>query len=88
MARLITRITALCQRQRDAADLLLARRFRMMRLEPSDDEDVGPGWYASSRELQRGLQVHEAEPGDTLLSEWLAESRRPAPTPPIATAAA
>ena len=87
MARLITRIAALCQRPREAADLLLARRFRMMRLAQGDDADCGPGWYASSRELERGLLVHEGEPGDALLAEWLAESRRPAPTTPIAVAA-
>lgn len=88
MARLITRITALCQRQRDAADLLLARRFRMMRLAHGGDEDCGPGWYDSSRDLERGLQVREGEPGDTLLAEWLAESRRPAPAPRVAATAA
>lgn len=85
MARLITRITALCRldRTQRVGDSLLLRRFRMMRLDRADaeDDDAGPGWYDSSRELRRGLQVREGEPGDALLAEWLAESRRPVARP-------
>lgn len=78
MARFITRIADLCRHR--AAEELFLRRFRMMR--PDDErEDCGPGWYASSRELELGLQVHEGQPGDTLLAEWTEAWRRPLPMP-------
>jgi hypothetical protein len=35
------------------------------------DALAGPGWYDSSRELLRGLDVHEGLPGDASLGEWL-----------------
>ncbi|MEO6363451.1 MAG: hypothetical protein ABIO71_09505 [Caldimonas sp.] len=31
----------------------------------------GPGWFDSSFELQRGLEVHEAWPGDDGPSAWI-----------------
>lgn len=65
MARFITRIADLC-RQRAAQEQFL-RRFRMMRIGEGDEADCGPGWYESSRELERGLQVREDGP----LDEWL-----------------
>ena len=40
------------------------------------DEDVqrckGPGWFDSSWDLTRGLEVREGLPGDAQLHEWLA----------------
>lgn len=79
MARLITRLADLC-RQRAAEEQFL-RRFRMMPLDGGDDADAGPGWFESSRELERGLSVCEDGP----LDEWLAAMRqpltRPAPLP-------
>jgi hypothetical protein len=30
------------------------------------------GWYESSWDLQRGLEVREEPPGDGVLNEWLA----------------
>jgi hypothetical protein len=37
---------------------------------------AGPGWFDSSWELIRGLEVLEGQPGDAALHEWLALSRR------------
>ena len=31
----------------------------------------GPGWFDSSRELVRGLEVTESAPGDAALNEWV-----------------
>jgi hypothetical protein len=36
-----------------------------------DEELVGPGWFDSSRELQRGLLVMEGLPDDIELKLWL-----------------
>ena len=81
MARLITRMADLC-RQRAAEDRFL-RRFGMQ-VHPTDgvdDEAGGPGWYASSRELEAGLLVRECAPGDALLAEWQALRARGAERP-------
>lgn len=72
MARFITRIADLC-RQR-AADEQFLRRFRMMRI-GEEEADCGPGWYESSRELERGLLVREDGP----LDDWLDALQRAAP---------
>jgi hypothetical protein len=72
MARFITRIADLC-RQRAAEEQFL-RRFRMMRVGADEEAECGPGWYESSRELERGLLVHEDGP----LDEWLDAMQRPA----------
>lgn len=61
MARLITRIADLCRHR--AAEERFLRRFRMMQT-PEEDEDCGPGWYESSRELERGLLVREVDPAE------------------------
>jgi len=37
-----------------------------------DDESHGPGWFDSSWELGRGLEVREGLPADAGLDEWLA----------------
>ena len=79
MARFITRIADLC-RQRAAEERFL-RRFRMMQAAQDDDADAGPGWYESSRELERGLSVREDGP----LDEWQAAMRQP--LPPVRAAA-
>ena len=77
MARFITRIADLCRHR--AAEERFLRRFCMMRPGADEHEDCGPGWYASSRELELGLQVREGQPGDTLLAEWTEAWRRPLP---------
>jgi hypothetical protein len=33
----------------------------------------GPGWFESSWELNRGLEVHEGPPGDAPLNQWLTD---------------
>lgn len=38
---------------------------------PETAPPVGPGWYASSWELTRGLEVREGLPADAKLHEWL-----------------
>lgn len=73
MARFMTRIADLC-RQRAAEEQFL-RRFRMMRVGEDADMEAGPGWFESSRELERGLSVCEDGP----LDEWLAAMRQPLP---------
>lgn len=35
------------------------------------DAPCGPGWFESSRELVRGLEVMENAPGDAALNEWV-----------------
>jgi len=77
MARLMTRIADLC-RQRASEELFL-RRFRMMRPGEEAQESAGPGWYESSRELQRGLLVQEDADDEVLLAEWRAALQRPGP---------
>lgn len=73
-------------RQRAAEDRFL-RRFGMA--EPAEaadgDDEVGPGWYASSRELVAGLQVHEGD-DERGLAEWHEAMRRFVP-PRLASAA-
>lgn len=39
-------------------------------------EPQGPGWFDSSWELGRGLEVREGLPGDARLNEWLAACLR------------
>lgn len=36
-----------------------------------DDDASGPGWFASSWALRRGLEVCEGLPSDVNLDEWL-----------------
>ena len=35
------------------------------------DESRGPGWFDSSWDLSRGLEVREGLPGDARLNEWI-----------------
>jgi hypothetical protein len=35
------------------------------------DASFGPGWFDSSMELMRGLDVREGLPADASLNEWL-----------------
>jgi hypothetical protein len=84
MTRSLQRIADQC-RQRAADDRFL-RRFGMA--EPSatgSDDDVGPGWYESSRDLEAGLHVHEG--GEACMAEWHEACRRFVP-PRLAAPAA
>lgn len=63
-----------------AADSHGARRvLRALPPRNGDDTDAdggvparGPGWFESSWELVRGLEVREGLPGNAGLNEWLA----------------
>ena len=51
-----------------------AHTLRALRLDDDADDDAGPkgpGWFDSSWELVRGLEVREGVPGDAGLYEWL-----------------
>jgi hypothetical protein len=37
----------------------------------AEEASSGPGWFDSSRELTRGLEVTESAPGDSALNEWI-----------------
>lgn len=74
MTRTQTRIADHC-RQRAAEDRFL-KRFGMPDAAAAvRDEDSGPGWYESSRELEAGLQVRECS-GEGWLAEWHEACRR------------
>lgn len=81
----VPRIADRC-RQRAAEDRFL-RRFGMA--DPAacadGEDDVGPGWYASSRELQAGLQVREGGDGCGL-ADWHEAMRRFVPPRPASAA--
>lgn len=53
-----------------------SRELRAPRAEAGDATDPderspGPGWFDSSFDLRRGLEVREGLPGDAALHEWL-----------------
>jgi len=65
-----------------AVSLNTLRTLRALRLDDADDgaEEPGPqghGWFDSSWELVRGLDVREGLPGDAGLYEWLDVCLRP-----------
>ena len=43
-----------------------------------DETQCGPGWFESSRDLQRGLLVREGLPGDLAAIDWAATCQRSA----------
>ena len=58
------------------------RTLRALRLDDAEDAAEepgprGPGWFDSSWELVRGLDVREGLPGDAGLYEWLDVCLRP-----------
>jgi len=55
---------------------LLAEWTRTEAVDP-EDEALGPGWYESSDDLVRGLEVQEATASDSWLNDWLAACRVP-----------
>ena len=40
-------------------------------MEGAEAQASGPGWFDSSRELVRGLEVIESAPGEAALNEWV-----------------
>jgi hypothetical protein len=58
--------------QSRAHAVVSAHSLRALRLQDTDDETAqGPGWCASSWELVRGLEVHEASSSEERLYDWL-----------------
>ena len=47
------------------------RTLRALQLDGDDDLPQGPGWFDSSWELIRGLEVSDAVPFDAGLDDWL-----------------
>lgn len=54
--------------------------------EAAPDDWPGPGWFDSSGDLLRGLEVHEGLPSDAPLNDWLALWLRTAPADSAAAA--
>lgn len=48
-----------------------AEALSAMAREDIEETPGGPGWFDSSRELVRGLEVTESAPGDAALNEWV-----------------
>jgi hypothetical protein len=62
------------------------RRFTMMELDALDERARGPGWFDSSWDLDRGLDVDVAAPGDPMFAAWIdALARASAAVPPAPT---
>lgn len=53
-----------------------SRRFRMMDLQALHEMTLGPGWYDSSWDLDQGLRVEVAQPGDPTFQAWLEAQAR------------
>ena len=53
------------------------RRFTMMNLRGDDDRPRGPGWFDSSWDLERGLDIRCAGPGEPGFGHWLDAMARP-----------
>ena len=64
------------------------RTLRALRLEDTAEAPRGPGWFDSSWDLVRGLEVREGLPSDARLHEWLASCLRAEPTTPSVSARA
>ena len=48
-----------------------AEALAAMQREDAVQASAGPGWFDSSRELVRGLEVIESAPGEAALNEWV-----------------
>ena len=48
-----------------------AEALAAMQREDAAQGSAGPGWFDSSRELVRGLEVIESAPGEAALNEWV-----------------
>jgi hypothetical protein len=53
---------------------------------PASDPPPGPGWFESSWDLERGLEVREGLPADARLHEWLAACLLAAPASRVSSA--
>ena len=85
MARIRFNISAALRRWRDRhqpSEL----RFRMMDLARLDDAPRGPGWFDSSWDLDHGLEVEVALPGDPPFQAWIEAQARAVATATLAAA--
>jgi len=56
---------------RECAHVTAKALSAMEREDRLEEAPGGPGWFDSSRELVRGLEVTESAPGDAALNEWV-----------------
>lgn len=86
MTRIRFNISAALARWR-VRESVSPRRFRMMDLQALHEKTLGPGWFDSSWDLDHGLAVEVAGPGDPAFQAWL-EAQARVLTPVAAPAAA
>ena len=70
MARFNCKLAALDARAA-AVPHVAAWALGALALEDDAGSPCGPGWFESSRDLVRGLEVMENAPGDAALAEWI-----------------
>jgi hypothetical protein len=70
MARIHFNISAALLRWRNRGRVSQSR-FRMMNLAALQDMPRGPGWFDSSWDLDHGLEVEVALPGDPPFQAWI-----------------
>lgn len=85
MTRIRLNISAALARWR-AREPVSPRRFRMMDLQALHEMTLGPGWFDSSWDLDHGLEVELALPGDPSFQAWL-EAQARVLEPAVANAA-
>jgi hypothetical protein len=56
---------------RGAHPIVAQRSPHELQLDDARESPRGPGWFDSSWELSRGLEVHEGTPGDGRYDDWL-----------------
>jgi hypothetical protein len=69
-----------------ARQAVSAHTLRALELTPDDERPQGPGWFESSWELIRGLEVSEAASFDARTSDWLEACARAAADAPTRSA--
>lgn len=67
----IARIRTAAGRSRQAEAAIGAAALRRLATDTSHEPVSGPGWFESSRDLARGLEVCEGLPADAGVDEWL-----------------
>ena len=75
MARIRFNISAALTRWR-AREAMSPQRFRMMDLQALHERPRGPGWFDSSWDLDHGLEVEIAVPGDPPFQAWIEAQAR------------
>ena len=75
MTRIRFNISAALARWR-AREPVAPGRFRMMDLQALHEMTLGPGWFDSSWDLDQGLAVEVAVPGDPPFQAWIEAQAR------------